>query len=265
VAKILAECRKKAKIIKGIGNDKSLAADRARVQAEQAKILAREARNPSPEAIKELEQAGRVKALEQQVIGKSAREAADKVEKRVARYIGGTRLTGYQPGDVSLRTAGLTHKVEVKAKLSGKKRSITMHPDALHRKILEANGPNPVIFHTVVLDLRDKYEGGIHADRYSGHPLYYKRGAGPYSLSKMYRVTHPSQIRELMEMSDDELPELARGSLKRTPEEIATSAISADKAHKSRVRKQAAYKKDLESKGLSRHKTKHESGSLITS
>lgn len=178
-------------------------------------------------------------------VGKAEHVYAEAQEKAVAKAVGGKQLEDNEPLDVRVeRAGGGEHAIEVKSLLKGKKQAITVHADALLRKV-EYAGRNPdSTFHTVVLDHRAAYEGGEHAGNFSGHGLYYKRGSGAFALSKMHRVKDHAELKRLLDTPDDQLPAAARGHL---PSGDAVSKLreSAAKAHESRLKKDRARKARL--------------------
>lgn len=68
------------------------------------------------------------------------------------------------------------HLIEVKSIVRGKNNKITMHPDALVRKLAEAKRFPKAKIHTVVFDERTK-------------TIYYSDGVGSYRLNSMEKVT----------------------------------------------------------------------------
>jgi len=186
-------------------------------------------------------------------VGKEERAHADRIEARVARWLGATRKTGYKADDVRLKTRGMTHHVEVKTKLTGSKQALTVHDDALHRKALIVNSSPNAEFHTIVVDERHRYQGGAHKSNYSGHNLYYRRGSGPWTLSSMHKVSDPRELRRLVESPEHELPAKARGTLRMSEEELETLRARAAAASESRKQRQESYKARLAAEGLTRH------------
>jgi hypothetical protein len=132
---------------------------------------------------------------------------------------------------------GAEHAIEVKSLLKGGKKSISVHDDALVRKVDYAAAHPGSTYHTVAVDERATYEGGAHAADYSGHRIYYRRGSGAYSLSQMHAVTDAAELRRLVAAPDAALPAKARGALPAGP--------SAEKAHASRLAKDRARKARL--------------------
>lgn len=175
------------------------------------------------------------------LVGTRQQEHSAKMTEMVARMVGGktekqVHMPGQQldkkPFDVRARKAGVTHDVEVKTLMEGQKQSLSVHDDALLRKVrhVEANPSN--VFHTVAVDERATWDGGAHSDNYSGHRIYYKRGSDRYALSKMHRVSSAAELNRLLRMSDDELPEKAKGgvALGRDMEKLAVQAQKAGEA-----------------------------------
>lgn len=92
----------------------------------------------------------------------------------------------------------------------------------------------------VVIDDRDTYGGGRYKASYSGHQMYYKRGAGGpkegYALKDMYKVKDADELRRLVNRKDADLPPAARPPAGWPPRGKARKELVVDarKAHKSR-------------------------------
>lgn len=183
-------------------------------------------------------------------VGKAEHVRSEEIEDRVATALGGDRLDDNEPLDVRVRVGKKQHAVEVKSLLKGGKQVISVHPDALVRKMDFVEKNPGTQFHTVVVDDRDAYAGGEFAGNFSGHGLYYKRGSGRYSLSKMHRVKDDAELRKLIAAPDDKLPEAARGALP-TGREAAKVREQAKAAHASRQKKDKARKARLKAAGKS--------------
>jgi hypothetical protein len=141
------------------------------------------------------------------------RKYADDQERDVARGVGGVRLDDYEPHDVIApkgRGKG-DHAIEVKSLIYGKKEQLSVHENALLRKV-EDVGANPDrTYHTIVLDKRNVAEGGAHEGNYSGHDLYYRRASGPYTVATMHKVKDMAELRQLLDAPNESLPAAARG------------------------------------------------------
>lgn len=167
-------------------------------------------------------------------VGKKEHQYATKQEKRIARITGSTWLKDNEPADAVLRgPRGTKHGLEVKTLEKGRRHGITMHADALLRKVEYQSTGHVQVMHTIAIDHRDRFEAGIHKGRYSGHELYYKRGAGPYKLSEMIKVRDAAHLRELIHMADHELPLEARGTM---PEGDALEKLRVRAAHEHEMR-----------------------------
>jgi len=170
---------------------------------------------------------------------------AESVKNRVAALVGGipeelTEDAGQKdkkPYDVKVPggRGKPDQDIEVKSMSVGAKQAISVHDDALLRKVDHAertgNG-----FHTVVVDDRDTFNGGANKENYSGHGMYYKRGSGRYSLSQMHPVKDSAELRKLIKMKDEDLPEKARGGLPPPPpvEKLREAAAKASESRKAR-------------------------------
>lgn len=199
---------------------------------------------------------GKAKFIGQRV-GAAEHKAADGVSNSLAKSLkgkveeqtGGPGQKDKKPYDVRVKRKGGEgfHDIEVKSMLKGSKMSISVHDDALLRKV-EHQEQNPKnLFHTVVVDKRNTYADGVYSSNYSGHEIYYKRGSGAYALSKMYKVKSPAELRRLLDTPDSQLPKEARGKLPPPPppEKLRASADRASQARKSRDAERKARNKDL--------------------
>ncbi len=188
-------------------------------------------------------------------VGASEHAHAAKVAKDLARTLGGkteaeTADAGQRdkkPYDVKVpkATGKGDHDIEVKTLQKSSKQSLSVHEDALLRKVRHAEANPDNTFHTVARDDRAIYEGGAHAANYSGHTLYYRRGSGPYYLSTMHPVKDEAELKHLLDTPDHLLPEKARGSLPPPPpvDKLEARAAAAhekryarDRARKDKIR-----------------------------
>jgi hypothetical protein len=162
-----------------------------------------------------------------------------KVEEDVADVKG---QKDKKPFDVRVKIKdGGSHDIEVKSLLKGRKQAISVHEDALLRKVEHVKNNPGVTFHTVVSDEREGYEGGVHSENYSGHQLYYKRGSGRYSLSQMHKVSSPAELKRLLNTPDKDLPDKAKGKLP-PPPPLEKLREAAEKAHSARYNRDKARK-----------------------
>lgn len=190
-------------------------------------------------------------------VGAEVHAHAEGVKNYVARAVGGTpeELTqdpgqkDKKPYDVKIpgEKGEGDADIEVKSMTVGGKQAISVHEDALLRKVdhVAANPGNT--FHTVVVDDRKTYDNGKNAENYSGHRLYYKRGSGRYSLSQMHKVKDEAELSRLVKTPDEELPEKARGSLPPPPpiKELREKAAKASESRKTRDKARKERNKDV--------------------
>lgn len=170
--------------------------------------------------------------VKEATVGKSEHEHAAMVEKEIAAAVRGQWAADNEFYDARKGK----HFIEVKSLLKGAKREVSMHDDALVRKMDGVAAHPGAVFHTVAVDERATYSDGANASKYSGHRMYYKRGADRYALSQMEPVRSPAHLRKLIRMSDEELPAKARGSLP-TGEEAAAIRQRAERDHAYRIQK----------------------------
>lgn len=157
-------------------------------------------------------------------------------ERQIAKATGGKHIGDHTPMDVTVPRKGGKgeHCLEVKTMTFGAKDHITMHADAKLRKVEHAEAHPADQFHTVLIDHRDRYEGGKRGQNYSGHDLYYKRGASDYKIKDMHPVKDEAELNRLIHLPDHKLPPAARGSL---PTGEALTKLREQAAHDSEQRK----------------------------
>jgi hypothetical protein len=122
-----------------------------------------------------------------------AQRHAENNELHVRKMVGGTRTEDNLPVDVEVKINGRLHGIEVKTMINNTDDKIKVRTDARERKEQWARD-NKATVHTVVIDDRKKFGH----ERYSGHGLYYRRGAGSFRLQNMTKVTSASHLRRLM-------------------------------------------------------------------
>lgn len=213
--------------------------EQKRSESEQAKES--RARPEPTEAIKNVVAKGGTVSKAEHVFAKG-------VEQRISRKLSAKWLSDNEPVDAALIAEGKEHGIEIKSLPKGSKQAITMHDDARLRKVeYAAENPNREV-HTVAYDGRNEYAGGKFRANYSGHTLYYRRGAGAYSLNSMHKVKDFEELSQLIKTPYDQLPEKAKGRLP-TGDAVAKLRDAAERAHASRLRKDRALKQRKKSQG----------------
>lgn len=180
---------------------------------------------------------------------------AEKVKHEIAQMIGGIpeeQVQGHgqkdkKPFDVRLPLGNINHDVEVKSMSVGAKQSLSVHDDALLRKVEHVKNNLGTVFHTVAVDDRGSYEGGINKENYSGNRLYYKRGSGAYSLKEMHPVKDEKELAALIKADAKDLPPAARGKLPPPPplKELKAKAKRAAEGRKARDKARKERNRDL--------------------
>lgn len=185
-------------------------------------------------------------------VGEAEHAVAANVSREVARMVGGvteekTKGKGQKdkkPYDVQVAKANGkgNHDIEVKSMAVGSKQAISVHEDALLRKVEHSQANPGNTFHTVVVDERATHDNGSNKDNYSGNRIYYKRGSGRYSLSTMHPVKDEAELKKLINTPDSKLPESARGSLPTDKTELDNLRKAAAQASESRTVRDKARK-----------------------
>lgn len=124
---------------------------------------------------------------------KAKQDESEALEHKVTKALGATKSGDNRPMDVTAKND--TVGIEVKMLHDAKEQRVNMRPDSRGRKeewIAEKKGRRA---YTVVVDNRDKFDGGRHADKYSGHRIYYKEGVGAFGLSTMHRASSLADLK----------------------------------------------------------------------
>lgn len=114
---------------------------------------------------------------------KAKQDASEKLEQRMAKNLGAKKSSDNKPMDVTTKNGMVG--IEVKMVHDGKADRVHMRKDSRQRKEEWIEGRKGRKAYTVVVDNRDKFEGGKHKQRYSGNKIYWKEGVGAFSFSTM--------------------------------------------------------------------------------
>lgn len=156
------------------------------------------------------ERAARAKAAHKLVDARIQRYAEEHNEPRFAKAMGGVSFPDGEPVDVAIpdKSGKLAHGVELKTMTIGGNDKLTMNSYAQVRKIVWEQDQKAT-FHTIVSDDRavlDAKGDGQHDD--SKRVYYYRRGvAGSARVGTMYRAKDEAELKRLMTMPEDQLPE----------------------------------------------------------
>lgn len=164
------------------------------------------------------EKAKRAKAAHVLIDRRIQRYAEEHNEPKFAALISGTSLPDNEPVDIVTGSGG----VELKTVVYNSNDKITMKRSAMEKKA-KWERENGADVHTVVLDDRDVFNAKGEGDHdESKRVMYYRRGYGSFRIGAMHRVESVEELKRLMELPDDELPDAAkrpdgqkRGRLKR--------------------------------------------------
>ena len=155
------------------------------------------------------EKLARAKKGRFQVNAKIQRHAEDHNETVLAKDLGGERIGQSQPPDIVLRDASgkITHALEVKTMFHNEEERIRMDGEAVARKRTWSRQNNKAPFHTVVLDDTKAFSaGGEGIHDYSKRRIFYRRGLGGFSISKMYMCKDTKELKSVIEMPANKLP-----------------------------------------------------------
>lgn len=164
-------------------------------------------RQPPPEAEPLSDKAKRAKAAHVLIDRSHQRYAEEHNEPRLAKVLGGQSHPDNEPKDIS------TDKdlIEMKTLLSNGNDKLTMDSYSQVRKIV-AEREEGKTFHTIVSDDRRVFNArgdGQHDD--SQRVYYYRRGvAGSARIGSMHLCESEAELKRVMAMPDDQLPEAAR-------------------------------------------------------
>lgn len=115
---------------------------------------------------------------------KAKQDVSEAVEHQVAKELGAVKSSDNKPMDVVI---GGKHGVEIKVMHDVKDARVNMRPDSRQRKEAWAKETGGTT-HTLLVDNRDKFDGGKHAKNYSGNKYYIAKGVGAFRLASMTPV-----------------------------------------------------------------------------
>lgn len=75
---------------------------------------------------------------------------------------------------------------------------VNMRKDSRERKEAWVADKSGRTAHTVLIDNRDKFDGGKHAGSFSGNKIYYKSGVGAFNLESMTKVGSFKDLRAII-------------------------------------------------------------------
>lgn len=137
---------------------------------------------------------------------KLAQDRGDKRQKDVAGWLGMEVTSDNKAMDSTGKvTRGKMCGVEVKTFTRQKNDKVTMHPESLDRKNAWLKA-NKAIGWTVVIDDRDKFEGGAHKAVYSGNKIWIQKGFGSFRIGSMHAIDSPRTLRAIIH-GEKKLPE----------------------------------------------------------
>jgi hypothetical protein len=145
------------------------------------------------------------------VDSKIQRYAEEHNEPEIAKQLGGLSYKDNEPVDIVCGKDGVvTDGVELKTIIKNSNGKITMKGDALARKRTWAR-KNKATFHTVVVDDSKVFNAnGPGKHDISQREIYYRRGAGSFRISKMYKCKDMAEVKTMMQTPTRKLPEGAK-------------------------------------------------------
>lgn len=160
---------------------------------------AEEKKGREPAEEKPNDRAARAKASYNPSTAEKQRES-DKFEAKVANAIGAKRSDDNRPLDNFVdEKHGVELKVMHNQKPDGKSPGrVNMRPDSRARKEAWAAAEKGRDVHTVLIDNRDKFADGAHAEKYSGHHIYYAPGVGAFRMEKMTKVKNYADLKQII-------------------------------------------------------------------
>jgi phage portal protein BeeE len=145
------------------------------------------------------------------ICDKSVTRYADANEAVVAKKLGGLSFRDSEAVDVVLGQGGrVEHGIEIKTIVANKEGKIKMKPTQIRRK-MKWSADNKAEISTLVIDdsaVKDAKGPGQHD--FSKRVLYYRRGVGGFRFAGMQKVKNYGQLKKLLAMSVDELPDAAK-------------------------------------------------------
>jgi hypothetical protein len=124
-------------------------------------------------------------------------QESDRYESLLAKKLGASRTKDNSPMD-NILDDNPAHGIEIKVLHDAMEGRVNMRRDSRERKenwVKEQAGRTAC---TVLVDNRDKFQGGAHKDKYSGHKLYFADGVGAFRLSTMVKVNSFRDLKKLV-------------------------------------------------------------------
>ncbi len=119
-------------------------------------------------------------------------------ESELAKALQAMRLDDNEPMDVILTAPdGTRHGFEVKTLMDNRNDKITMHPSSRRRKEQWAKDCGDCFIHTVVIDDRDRFQGGANKAQHSGHRIYYANGVGAFRIKSMQQLKSFADLKRI--------------------------------------------------------------------
>lgn len=172
------------------------------------------------------------------------RYAEEHNEPAFAKAMGGVSFPDSEAVDVAIASKGgsVAHGIELKTMVDNGNNKITMKRYPQLRK-LRWEKANRATFHTVVLDDHAVFNAnGEGRHDLSKRIIWYRRGVGSFRVQAMYRCKDIGELKRLMALADEQLPQAARRSdhdLLKMPVEDLDREIETEKikeAEKSRAK-----------------------------
>jgi hypothetical protein len=140
------------------------------------------------------------------------RYAEEHNEPKFAKAIGGVSFPNGEPIDVAVadKSGRVAHGIELKTMVDNGNNKITMKRDAMERKA-KWERKNKAPIHTVVIDDSAVFNAngpGQHDP--SKRRIFYRRGYGSFRVGTMHEVKSVKELKTLMDLPNDSLPEPAR-------------------------------------------------------
>lgn len=127
---------------------------------------------------------------------KEKQRESDRFESKLATAIGAKRSDDNRPMDNFVNDKhGIELKVMHDQKGLGR---VNMRPDSRERKEAWVAAEKGRTGHVVLIDNRDKFDGGKFKDSYSGHHIYYRDAIGAWSSSTMTKVKNYKDLKALI-------------------------------------------------------------------
>jgi hypothetical protein len=149
-------------------------------------------KQPAPTPKKDSIKSARAKASYNPA-SKAKQDASEDWEVKAAKELGLVKSGDNLPMDLTSKDGKTV--IEWKVVHDAKESRVNMRPDSRQRKEQQISAKKQTAY-TVIVDNRDKFEGGAHKSKFSGHNIYFKKGVGAFAFNTMDKASSLGDLKK---------------------------------------------------------------------